>query len=189
VNFAPESILLAALGFIAIYALKAVVMVIPLTMLYIAAGIVFPPWWALLVTYFGLATALSVGYLVGKALGEERVKKVISRHKKLEEVLFGWNDNLSSLCFVVRISPLPCDLISMFCGALGMPFFKYIFVSLLGISPYMVSCVIAWSFVSNPLSVEFLVPFAFSLLISLTVFVIYKKIHTKKVRRADIGSV
>ena len=180
VNFAPTSIALAALVFIALYALKAVVIIVPLVMLYIAAGIVFPPGWALLVTYLGLTASLSVGYAVGKILGEQRVRKTIARHKKLEKFLFGWNDNLSSLCFISRLLPFPFDFISMFFGALGMPFLKYLFVSLLGKSPFMIPCVLAGAFVSQPLSIEFLVPFGLSLMVVLGVFVLYKIRYAKR---------
>ena len=182
VHFAPASIGLAAFVFIALYALKAMVVVVPLVMLFIAAGIVFPTGWALLVTYLGLATALSVGYAVGKVLGEQRVRKTVAKYKRLEKFLFGWSDNLSSLCFISRVLPLPFDVVSMFYGALGMPFLKYMFISLLGKSPFMIPCVLAGAFVSQPLSAPFLVPFGLSLTIALSVFLLYKMRYAKRER-------
>ena len=43
-NYTPESPVLAALVFLGLYCIKAFVMFIPLTVLYIAAGVIFP-WW------------------------------------------------------------------------------------------------------------------------------------------------
>jgi uncharacterized membrane protein YdjX (TVP38/TMEM64 family) len=180
VNYAPASTALAALGFLAIYSLKAIVMVIPVTILYIAAGVVFPTGWAFIITYLCLTAALSIGYINGKRLGEEKVNQVLAKQRKVSEFLSGRKDNLSSLCFISRILPLPFDLLSMFCGALGMPYIKFIFVSLLGLSPAAIPYVYAGASVSDPLSPEFLVPFGVSLLITLVVFTIYKRQTAKK---------
>ena len=175
VNYAPASIPLATLCFFAIYAIKAVVMVIPVTILYIAAGIVFPVRWAIVVTYIGLIIALSVGYLLGKVLGKDKVLDMIARRKKIEKILYGRNDNMMSLCFLSRVLPLPLDLPSMFCGAIGMAFLKYMFSSLLGLTPLLIPCVITCEYVSNPLSVEFIVTFGICIYVTFMIFLLYKR--------------
>ena len=146
VNYAPASIPLAALCFFVIYAIKAVVMVIPVTLLYVAAGIVFTDGLAIAVTYLGLMIALSIGYLLGKVLGREKVHKMIEKRIKIKNILYR-NYNIMSLCFLSRLLPLPLDLPSMFYGAIGMAFHKYIISSLLGLTPLLVSCVIASEYV------------------------------------------
>ena len=167
--------ILTALAFIAVYALKAVVMIIPAPALYIAAGLYFPIEWAIIVTYLGLLTSLSIGYFNGKMLGEKRVSELIAKHKRAAIFIESRQDSLPSLCFISRITPLPKDLFSMLYGALGMPFSKYIFISLMGISPVMIPYVIAGSYIATPLSPEFLVPFSASLIITLVIFFIYKR--------------
>ena len=118
-------------------------MVIPVTALYVAAGIVFPVEWAVLVTYGGLLIALSVGYMIGKKWGEQKVVDLISKRKHADKLLQKKERSLASACFISRIMPVPFDLVSMFCGSFGMPFYKYLGISLLGVSPVVIPSVIA----------------------------------------------
>ena len=182
VNYAPSSIPLAALVFLLIYTLKSVVMVIPIPVLYISAGIVFPLEWAVAITYLGLIIALSIGYVVGKRLGENKVNRIYARHQKIAGFLDSRKDNLSSLCFTCRVLPVPFDLFSMFCGALKMPFGKYIFVSLLGLTPKALPFIFTGASIGDPLSIEFLAPFSISFIIMLIVFNIYQKQNEKIVQ-------
>ena len=182
VNYAPASMTLAALVFVVLYVVKTIVIIIPVSMFYIAAGIVFPVGWALLVTYLCLVVALSIGYTAGKFLGEKKMYKTISKNKKLANLLAeGNNDSLSSLCFIARVLPVPFDLVSMFCGALNMPYFKYIYLSLLGLSPVVIPFVISGTSVSNPTSVEFIVPFSFSIIITFGGFVFYRQYNKRRI--------
>ena len=183
VNYTSRSFPLSVLGFLAIYSLKAIVMVIPITVLYIAAGIVFSPIWAIIVTYICLGMALSIGYLSGKRLGEERVIKMISKQKTLAGFIEFRKDNLSSLCFVSRLIPLPVELMSMFYGALKMPFATYIGMSLLGKSPYIFAYTLVGASISNPLSIEFIAPFVISLILTFIVLIVYKiQVDDKQIR-------
>jgi len=181
VNYAPASMPLAVLVFIMLYVLKSIVIVVPVSMFYIAAGIVFPVGWALVVTYFCLVVALSLGYMVGKYLGEDKVNKIISKNKKLAAFLSeDKRDNLSSFCFIARVIPVPFDLLSMFCGALNMPYWRYIYLSLLGLSPVVIPFVISGASVSNPMSAEFIVPFSFSIVVTLAGFILFKQLNKKR---------
>lgn len=138
----------AIIAFFIIYAIKAVVVVIPVNVLYISAGMIFPPGLGILITYIGLAIALCVGYLTGKELGESKVKETLVKNKRAASFLNS-QKNLASMCFLVRILPLPKDLFSMFFGAAGMPFGKFLLVSLIGLSPVMISSVIAGAYISR----------------------------------------
>ena len=169
------------LVFMVLYALKGAVLVVSAMMLYIAAGVLFPTWVAILVTYAGLIVSLSVGYFIGRKLGESRVNKMIAKRKKLSAFFHGNSENLVSLCFVARLFPMSYGLVSMFFGALKVPFFKYLLMSLLGISPRMIPIVLAGAAITNPLSAEFLVPFGLSLGISFCIFMVYKTIMAAKV--------
>lgn len=168
VNFTPQKPILAAIVLVAIFCIKNIFMVIPLAVLYVAAGLLFPTKWAILVVYTGLACEMSIGYCVGKRTGAERVNDLIRKRRKVGAFfdLLGRNDMVS--CFLARLLPLPLplDIVSLFFGAIGVPFQTYILFSLLGISSKMIPAVIAGRAVSNPLSAEFIVPFALSLGVS-----------------------
>ncbi len=62
----PQSLLLAALVLLCIYCLKSVVMVIPIVVLYISAGILFPPVWGVLITYICALCEAGIGYWIGR---------------------------------------------------------------------------------------------------------------------------
>ena len=124
------------------YALKPIVMLLPVNVLYIVAGVFFSPVLAVVITYIGLAAMLAVGYINGKELGEHKVSETLAKHKKAASFLDS-RRNITSMCFVVRLLPMPKDLFSMFFGAVRMPFYKYMVISLAGMSPVMISSVIA----------------------------------------------
>jgi len=175
VEHVSDSIFLAIISFLLIYAVKAVVMIIPVPVLYVAAGIVFPLPWAIVVSYLGLIIALSVGYFNGRRLGEKKVTVLINKHIKLENVLKGKMRNLDHLCFLSRFIPLPFDLLSMFYGALKMPFDKYLTMSLLGVTPKVITFILTSTYISKPWSIEFMIPF----ILSLTVVLVGIFIHAK----------
>jgi uncharacterized membrane protein YdjX (TVP38/TMEM64 family) len=84
------------------------------------------------------------------------------------------------MCFIARLLPFPKDLFSMFFGAAGMPYGKYLAISLMGVSPVMISSVIAGAYITSPLSREFLVPFGASLAIIFILIIAYRVLIMKK---------
>ena len=170
-----NSISLAVISFLLIYALKAIVMVIPIPVLYIAAGIIFSLPWAIIITYLGLSVALSIGYLNGRRLGKEKVTDLINKHVKGKRILKKKTDNLDNLCFLSRLLPLPFDLLSMFYGAVKMPFKKYIIMSLLGVTPKVIPFILTSTHIANPLSFAFIAPFFLSLIVILVGMFTYNK--------------
>ena len=80
---------LTIVGFIFLYAVKGVIMVVPTGPLYIGAGMAFPSWLGIVVTYVGLAVALAIGYFIGKWMGEEKVTKMLAKNKKVYDFLCG----------------------------------------------------------------------------------------------------
>ena len=113
-------------------------------------GAVFPLGWAILITYIGLAVASGVGYFSGKKLGEDKIRETLAKYKYKKAASFlDSRKNLTSMCFLVRLLPLPKDLFSMFFGAVGMPFFKFVLISLAGLTPVMLSSVIAGALIAG----------------------------------------
>jgi len=179
-GFAEISLWLTAFVIILLYALQGAIMVVPTGLLYIAAGLVFPTWQGILITYIGLAVSLSVGYFIGRRMGEEKVSAMLAKNKKVSVFLAGNKENLLSLSFISRILPTPFGLVSLFFGAMKVPYPQYIFMSLLGLSPFMVPVVFAGAAITNPFSAAFLVPFGISLGITAIIFVAYRtKLVTK----------
>ena len=134
----PASIPLAVLSFMIIFSVKAVVMLIPITMLYISVGIVFPLGWAYTIAYVGVILALSIGYFNGKRLGQDKVESLIGRYPKVENFMEKNRENLTYLCFFSRLIPFPFDVFSMFSGATKVPFVRYLVLSLFGLTPKLI---------------------------------------------------
>ena len=161
--------------FIGIYLLKPILMFIPLPALYIAAGIIFPMWFAFLITLSGVILALISGYYSGKFLGEASVNKYFAKNTKIKHVLESQDEKFLLLCFFYRTLPLPFDLFNMICGATGVAFWKYLIISLLGLSAIMIPNVLAGTYITTPLSLRFLLPFGISLALTSSLFILYKR--------------
>lgn len=178
-TYIKSSKLLTAIGFLLLYAIKSVTMLIPNSVLYIAVGAIFPTWIAFLITYAGLTISLSIGYFTGLELGETKVYNLLARQKRTKAFLNAKQDNLLPLCFMMRLMAFPFGLASFFFGSLKTPFYKYVVVSLLGVTPTMLPMVFSGAAITEPLSAAFLFPFGISLTVILLIFIVYKKMHSE----------
>ena len=175
INLAQISLWMTALIFIGIYILKPLVMFIPLPVLYVAAGVVFPTWIALVITFGGIALALMSGYYSGKLIGSRKVDDYLAKNEKVSRFLGGQDKRFLSLCFIYRILPLPFDLFNMMCGAAKVTFWKYLIVSVFGLSSSVVLNTVAGIHITTPLSLKFLLPFSVSLAFSCSMFILFKR--------------
>jgi len=166
-SMANHSLPLAALILLGVYCLKAFLIVIPISVLYVSAGVIFPTPWALIITFCCLIIEISITFYLGRRMGREKVEKLMKKNRKVSRFFNEQKDNERTICLLVRLLPFPFDLVSMYLGASGMKYHKYLIFSLLGIVPGMAAYVIAGHSILNPLSPEFLIPFSISTLISL----------------------
>jgi len=179
-EYSPESPLLVVLILLGIYCLKAVVVFIPVIILYVSTGIMFPTGWAIALTYFCLFCEMNIGYFIGKHLGSEKVAALMERNNRARQLLSYHENNNSTACFIARILPLPFDLVNMFFGATGTRYPQFIAFSLLGLTPGMIPYVLMGNAASNPLSKEFLVPFAICGVITVCAFVFCQRWQKEK---------
>ncbi len=133
ISYSPTSPFLAALLLLAIYCIKSVVMVIPIAVLYISAGILFTPLGAIAITFLGAFCEAGIGYFLGKKMGSEKVRELVEKNERAAQFFYLQEQNNVSACFVARILPIPFDLVSIFYGASGMGFLRYTVFSLLGL--------------------------------------------------------
>lgn len=188
-NYTPASLPLAALVLVGIYGAKCVLMLIPTYGLYIAGGMLFPVGWAIVIGYVGLALEMSLGYLLGRWLGHDKVVALMHKRPKARRLLGFLSGNSQVVCFITRLLPMPypVDLGSMFFGASGMGFWRHLAFSLLGFSAVMIPFTIAGEHISTPLSSQFLVPFGISLGIAGGLFAVYA-VWQKRRERATAAS-
>ncbi len=180
IKYTPESLPLAALALLGIYCIKSVVMVIPMIILYVSAGILFPIGWAIGISYICIICELTIGYVIGMLTGKEKIEKLINKQEKIKNFFSTKKLNSYTTCFISRLLPLPCDMLNMLYGASGIPYSSYLIFSLLGLSPVMIPYVIAGRAITTPLSPEFLIPFGISLTLTFIMFIIFQKIVKRK---------
>lgn len=110
-------------------------LVVPTVLLMLVAILAYGPVWGSLLTLLAVAVASSVGYALGRFLGENMLMRLIGR--KTERKLAGYLENYGFWAvFVTRLNPfLSNDAISFVCGILRMGYLRFMGATLLGISP------------------------------------------------------
>ena len=81
-NYKPDSLALAALVMIGLYALKSSVVFFPIIVLYVASGLIFPPAVAVAVNLIGLFTGSSISFFMGRAGGKKFLDRLMARYKR-----------------------------------------------------------------------------------------------------------
>ncbi|HBM00608.1 MAG TPA: hypothetical protein DD393_08315, partial [Ruminococcaceae bacterium] len=72
-----SSLLIAELIILGVYSVKAVLMVIPASLIYISVGMAFDTKRAVIVNLLGIAIEVTVTFFMGKFLGKDAVEKKI----------------------------------------------------------------------------------------------------------------
>lgn len=166
-NFSSESTALAALLLIGIYCLKTIAWAIPLNVLYLGAGYLFSTGPAIIMTYLGLITELTLGFYLGRYLGTRHVRTTMEKRKYAKWFMEAAAKNGVMSCFLIRVLPgPPADVVNMFFGTLNIRYVPFLFFSLLGLTPGMLSVIFIGRAAANPLSPEFLLPFFIRMIIA-----------------------
>ncbi|MBQ6065689.1 MAG: TVP38/TMEM64 family protein [Clostridia bacterium] len=130
-----DSVPLMIVIVLAVYFVKALVFVVPASLVYVAVGAVLPPAIAVAVNLAGIFIEVSVTFLLGRFLGKEAVNKLLSRNAAGQKILRKNMQSKSSVLLSFRAIPaFPIDFISLFYGASGCGYVKYAALSVLGLS-------------------------------------------------------
>jgi len=180
-TYTPKHPFTAAAVLLALYSLKALVCAIPMTVLYISAGIMFPPAWAIAVTYAGLICEITIGYWIGRYMVSEQVMALADKNEKAGKLIRYMDRHSNIVVFIVRLvpGPLPFDIMSWIFGASKLSYSRYLFYSLLGVSPAMFPWVLAGNSVTNPLSQEFLLPFLICAVVAVVLLLLLRSFEKK----------
>lgn len=156
-DYTPETPLLAALVILLLYALKSMSFVFPIAVLQIATGHLFQIPAALLINFLGRAVTLTIPYWAGRFSGSDMVKKLIGKYPKLEEVYSKQEQNPLFISFLLRTFVfLPGDAVSMYLGAIRIPFRYYLAGGIMGTTLGVVLSTILGSSITEPGSPAFL---------------------------------
>ena len=166
-----------------LFAIKGVVMFIPLSGLYLAVGAVMnDEIIAFLVNLTGIVICLSIAYFNGTKITMERAKEIYRKFPKIKMLDDFESENSLLFSFLIRIFGIvPCDVVSMYCGIKKISYKEYLLGSVAGMIPGLILTGIIGANITNPLSVPFLGSCALQLAGTLGSLYIYKK----KIKRKD----
>lgn len=130
-----ENVPLMCAVILAVYIVKALVFVIPASVVYVAVGAILPTGLAVAVNLLGILLEVSVTYWLGRFLGKDAVYKLLSKKEAGKKILEKNLGDKASVLLAIRAVPaFPIDFISLFYGASGCRFIRYALLSLAGIS-------------------------------------------------------
>ena len=182
VTYAPKNPLLAAIFLLFLYVVKSITILIPIIILHIAGGFLFPTPLALIVNIVGTSITFVLPYLIGRISGADAVDPIHRKVPQIEKIVSQIDSDNFFLCFILRaISCLPGDAISMFLGAKRVPFSSYFWGSFLGTLPGIITATLIGFSMTDPSSPMFWISVGLTVLInvgSVTGSIIWK--HRKR---------
>ena len=97
-----SSLLIAELIILGVYSVKAVLMVIPASLIYISVGMAFDTKRAVIVNLLGIAIEVTVTFFMGKFLGKDAVEKKIRNTKAGDKFFSMLDKNRNVAVFLMR---------------------------------------------------------------------------------------
>lgn len=134
-----SSIYIAAAIILGVYFVKAILLVLPASLIYISVGLALDWKTAVLVNMLGIVIEVVTTYFLGKFLGKDAVEKKLSGTKGGEKLLAMKGKNKNAATFIIRFVPVfPIDFSSLFMGAFDFKFLPYFVCSIIGLAPRVI---------------------------------------------------
>ena len=182
-----SSIFIAELIILGVYAVKAVMMVVPASLIYISVGMAFDPKRAVIVNLLGIALEVTVTYFLGKFLGKDAVEKKIRSTKAGDKFFSMLDKNRNAAIFLMRFIPaFPIDFSSLFMGAFDFKFFPYLIFSVLGIAPRVIAFTVLGEGIYELIPMKYIVLAAICAIPVVTAVLLLKKFFGKKKKSEEI---
>lgn len=148
-HWVPARPVAAALVLLLLFAAKGLSFFFPLAILEAAGGLLFPVPQALVVNVLGVAAAVSLPYLLGSR-ERDGLDTLVQRFPRLERLReFRENSDFLFVLLARLTGIFPCDAVSFYLGAAGIPYPVFLPASLLGLLPHLAAVTILGSALSN----------------------------------------
>ena len=182
-----SSIFIAELIILGVYAVKAVMMVVPASLIYISVGMAFDPKRAVIVNLLGIALEVTVTYFLGKFLGKDAVENKIRNTKAGDKFFTMLDKNRNAAIFLMRFIPaFPIDFSSLFMGAFDFKFFPYLIFSVLGIAPRVIAFTVIGEGIYELIPMKYIVLAVICAIPVVTAVLLIKKFVVKKKKSEEI---
>lgn len=153
-------------------------LVINAVLLMLVAIIAYGQFWGSIIAITAVAVASTIGYWIGRSLGEVGVSKLIGRKSEKKIVIFVDNYGVWAI-IIARISPfLSNDAVSFVAGLARMRYIKFISATLAGIVPLTI--LLAWLGENNQRLKTGLIWVSAVSLAAFIGYVVYDKYFNKK---------
>ncbi len=181
-----SSIYIAAAIILGVYFVKAILLVLPASLIYISVGLALDWKIAVTINMLGIVIEVITTYFLGKFLGKEAVEKKLSGTKGGEKLLAMKGKNKNAATFIIRFVPVfPIDFSSLFMGAFDFKFLPYFVCSIIGLAPRVIGFTILGDGLYDVLKIVppkyIAIAVAVAVPIVAVVLVIKKKYSKKKV--------
>lgn len=171
---APAHPFVAAGFLLLLYAVKSLTMVFPIVVLNVLGGFLFSPLPALLLNSVGTLVELAIPYWVGRFSGSTFADHLCKKHPRIDTLATQTATNPFFSAFFLRlISCLPGDGVSLYFGAIRMPFWVYLWGSFLGTLPGVIPATLLGTSITDPTSPLFWLSLGLTALLSAVSFWIY----------------
>ena len=132
---------------------------IPISAVCVVAGMAFPTELAVAVNIVGFILLCTIKFFWGKHLGSGFVYKFLCRYDNVQKILESDTASKDGLLVGLRLVPsFPINAVSQLYGAMGYEYYRYIFLSMLGFLPKIISYSMVGRHVFNPFSYAFMLP-------------------------------
>ena len=177
-----SSLLVAELLILGVYVVKAVLLVLPASVIYISVGVAMDWKRAVIVNMLGICIEVTVTYFLGKFLGKSTVEKKLKGTKMGDKLLNMQDKNKNLAILGIRFIPaFPIDFSSLFMGAFDFNFFTYFLFSVLGLAPRVIAFTILGDKIYDLIPMKYIVLIAIiAIPIAVAAAFIKKKIKPKK---------
>lgn len=152
----PPNLIVAAMVILVSYAVKSVLIFVPIMFMQIAAGHFFSRETAILINTLGLAIVMAVPYWIGRLGGSKQMEKLIRRYPKVAKLVNLQHDNEMAACFMLRACAVPPpDVVTMYLGASNVHFLTNVVGGIMGSFPCMVLTTLLGANIRDPSSTAF----------------------------------
>lgn len=142
-----------------LFFLKAFVPIVPLSVLFIASGMVYGDVTSAFFNILGFSLLCAVKFLWGRIFGGGGTRRFISKISSVENFMKLHDTGNKWMLALLRFIPfMPVNTVSRLYGTTSIKLYEFIFYSLLGYLPRLISWGIVGCNITNPFTVSFTAP-------------------------------
>lgn len=186
-SYTPQNATLAAIFMMFLFALKSLSVFIFSGILFAANGILFPLPQAIGLNILGAGIMVSLPYWLGRRMGKEAIDRLVHKYPKIETLRQMRTQHEFTISFFTRvINILPSDILSLYMGATGIHYGRYLTGSLLGMLLSIITFPIMGMSITEPGSPVFIV--SLCLQVTVSAIAIISCWHFQKKRAGKDGA-